>query len=272
MISRRSVLASLSTLAAAGCTTRRQAAYAPQMPGNYPVAPPPPDRASLGLDAVIDISRGVTVTDFRRVRASNILGVIHKASEGGDYADTAYASRRPQAEAAGLLWGAYHYGTGQRSGEDQAAFFLGVARPGPRTLLALDLEANDNNPSNSMTLAQAEDFVRTVSQATGRLPVVYTHPIWANGDPLPGSGLTFGARVTPDSILARCPLWVSDYHDSPEVPAGWIASGWKLWQYAGDESAGRPAFGQTSIVQGVSHCDRNLFKGDATALRQFWGS
>src|SRR5689334_25174155 len=92
MISRRNVLTSLSTLAAAGCTTTRQTAYAPQYPGNYPIAPPPPDRASLGLDAVIDISRGVTVTDFRRVRQSNILGVLHKASEGGDYADTAYAA------------------------------------------------------------------------------------------------------------------------------------------------------------------------------------
>lgn len=226
----------------------------------------------MGVDAVIDISHGVTVTDFRQVRQSSILGVIHKASEGGDYADEACAARRPQAEAAGLLWGTYHYGTGSFSGAEQATFFLNMSRPSPRTLLALDLEANDNNPSNSMTLEQAEDFVRIVARATGRLPVVYTHPIWANGDPLPGSGLTFGARVTPASILARCPLWVSDYHDSPEVPAGWTASGWKLWQYAGDESAGRPAYNQTNIVQGVSHCDRNLYNGDTSGLRRFWGT
>jgi hypothetical protein len=46
------------------------------------------------------------------------------------------------------------------------------------------------------------------------------HPTWANGDPLPGSGLSFGARITPESILARCGLWVADYHDSPEMPLG----------------------------------------------------
>ena len=125
---------------------------------------------------------------------------------------------------------------------------------------------NENNPSNSMRLDQAEDFVQAVAQATGRLPVVYVHPTWANGDPLPNSGLSFDARITPDSILARCGLWVADYHDSPEIPLAWTASGWRLWQYAGDESARRPAYGQTSIVQGVSHCDRNLFNGDATAL------
>jgi len=268
MISRRTVLSGLAASATAGCGARQ----ATLPPYQYPIAPPPPDRASLGLDAVIDISRSVTVSDFRLVRQRNILAVIHKASEGGDYADTACAARRPQAEAAGLLWGTYHFGTGQMSGEQQAAFFLAASRPGPRTLLALDLEANENNPSNSMRLDQAEAFVQAVGQATGRLPVVYVHPIWANGDPLPVSGLSFGARITPDSILARCGLWVADYHDSPEIPLAWAATGWRLWQYAADENAGHPAYNQTSIVQGISHCDRNLFNGDAATLRQFWGA
>jgi lysozyme len=268
MIARRNVLAGLAASVTAGCGARQ----APPSAYPYPTAPPPPDRASMGLDAVIDISRSVTVTDFRQVRASGIRAVIHKATEGGDYVDSASAARRPQAEAAGLLWGTYHYGTGQMAGAQQAAFFLRISRPGPKTLLSLDLEANENNPSNSMRLEQAEAFVRAVAEATGRLPVVYVHPTWANGDPLPNSNLSFGARITPDSILARCGLWVADYHDSPEIPLAWAASGWRLWQYAGDESANRPAYNQTTIVQGVSHCDRNLFNGDANALDRFWGS
>ena len=48
-------------------------------------------------------------------------------------------------------------------GERQAAFYLAMSRPGPKTLLALDLEANQNNPSNSMRLDQAEAFVRAVA-------------------------------------------------------------------------------------------------------------
>jgi len=267
MVLRRNVLSGLAASAAAGCSGRQ----ATQSSYQYPIAPPPPDRASLGLDAVIDISRSVDVSDFRKVRQSSILGVIHKASEGGDYADTAYAGRRPQAESAGLLWGAYHFGTGQMPGEQQAAFFLSVARPGPRTLLALDIEANENNPSNSMSLAQGEAFVQTVARATGRLPIVYVHPTWANGEPLP-NGLRLDAPITAGSILARCGLWVADYHDSPEVPQAWAASGWRLWQYMGDESVGRPAYNQSSIVQGVSHCDRNLFNGDADTLQRFWSA
>src|SRR3982074_2529648 len=128
MISRRNVLSGLAASTAAGCTARQ----APLAPYQYPIAPPPPDRASLGLDAVIDISRFVTVTHFRLVRQSNILGVIQKATEGGDYADATCAARRPQAEAAGLLWGTYHFGTGQMSGDRQAALFPPASPPGPR--------------------------------------------------------------------------------------------------------------------------------------------
>ena len=184
-------------------------------PYQYPIAPLPPDRASLGVDAVIDFSRSLIVSDFRLVRQSNILAVIHKASEGGDYADTAFAARRPQAEA----------------------------------------------------------FVQAVAQATGRLPVVvYVHPTWANGDPLLGSGLSLGARITPDSILARCGLWVADYHDFARDPAGLGGDRLAALAVCRRRECGPPAYGQTSIVRGVSHCDRNLFNGDAAALYRFWSA
>ncbi|HZP99889.1 MAG TPA: glycoside hydrolase family 25 protein [Reyranella sp.] len=265
VLSRRSVLTGLAATATAGCAARpvRQTARATArvpVPAPYPVAPPPPDRASLGLDAVIDISQHASVTDFRRVRQSNILAVIHKASEGDFFADPACAARRPQAEEAGLLWGTYHFGKGDSAGAQQAAFYLAASQPGPATLLALDLELNEGDPSNSMSLEQAEAFVGAVADATGRLPIVYVHPTWANGDPLPGSGASLGARITPGSILARCGLWVADYHDSPEVPLAWAATGWRLWQYAGDGGG----------VPGVDRCDRNLFNGDASALYRFW--
>jgi lysozyme len=243
-------------------TTAAQNPPAQYPPAQYPIAPAPPSRATQGLDAVIDVSANTTVSDFRLVRASNILAVIHKASEGDFYADPACAARRPQAEAAGLLWGTYHFGKGDSPGAQQAAFFLDSSRPVPGTLLALDLEANEGDPSNSMTLEQAEAFVQAVASATGRLPLVYVPPTWANG----------GARITPDSILARCGLWVADYHDSPEIPLAWATSGWRLWQYAGDEHAGHRAHGHNRIVQGLDRCDRNLFNGDVAALYRFWNA
>jgi len=275
MISRRNVIAGLAAAGTTGCNAPqapRQGSVAPDQypqtpppqapPPEHPIAPAPPSRTPQGLDAVIDISAHTTVSDFRLVRASNILAVIHKASEGDFYADPMCAERRSQAEAAGLLWGTYHFGKGDSSGAQQAAFFLESSRPGPRTLLALDLEPNEGDPSNSMTREQAEAFVQAVASATGRLPLIYVHPTWANG----------GARITPGSIIARCGLWVVDYHESPTIPRAWATSGWRLWQYASDEYAGRRAHGRNRIIQGLERCDRNLFNGNVTALYQFWNA
>lgn len=45
-----------------------------------------------------------------------------------------------------------------------------------------------------------------------------------------------------------------------------VAEGDTIFVFASENEGG-----QTSIVQGVSHCDRNLFNGDADALHRFWG-
>ena len=224
-----------------------------------------------GLDAVIDISHNVRVSDFGAVRSSGILGVIHKTSEGGDWFDPSYPSRRQEAEQAGLLWGGYHFGTRQYSGARQAEAFLSAAQPGPATLLALDYELNDYNPANTMRLQQAEEFVLVIYRATGRFPVVYTHANWANGD-----RARRGIRsepVGPSSILAQCNLWLADFHEQPEVPYAWADRGWRLWQYVANESAETAAYGAAPrAISGITHCDRNLFAGDETLLARFWRS
>lgn len=259
MVTRRGVLAGLLSLAATSV------ANAASRPRETPAA-----KSSVKLDAVIDISHMTTVSDFNLARKrSNILGVIHKASEGGDFRDPLYAKRRIQAEEAGLLWGAYHFGTHQHSGVDQALMFLATARPGPATLMALDLEFNDGNPANTMQLRQAEDFVQTVLAATGRRPLIYTSSAWADGKPAQ-SGRCLGHGVTERSILAQCPLWLADYRASPELPKAWHGKGWHFWQYAGDTEDGGPRGKRVRSVSGVERCDRNLFRGDAAALTRFW--
>jgi lysozyme len=244
-------------------------AYAQPGPVPYIPEPAPLPRTAQGLDAVIDISHMVDVHDFGLVRHySGILGVIHKATEGGDWVDPSYGVRRAEAEAAGLLWGAYHFGTRQYSGADQAMAFLAAAQPGPSTLIALDYEVSPN-PRNTMRLDQAEAFVQTIYRQTGRLPLVYVHPDWANG--LPHAGQYPSAPITPGSVLARCDLWLGHWHDVPEVPMAWADRGWRFWQYVADERPDDAAYGSTPrAVQGVSHCDRNLFAGDAQALYRYW--
>lgn len=246
-------------------------AAAPRLPATaQPVTTP----SAVGLDAVVDMNHFSVVSDFATMRSrGNILAIIHKASEGGDWFDPLYSTRRAEAEAAGLLWGAYHFGTHQYSGAQQAASFLAAAQPGPMTQMALDLEPNEHNPGNTMDLGQAEEFVQTVYQTTGRLPLVYTHPTWANGGVYGRARISLGARIEPQSILASCDLWLADYRMEPELPWAWANRGWRLWQYAGDDyQGGGGPFGPLSrAVEGVDRCDRNLFVGDASGLYQYWG-
>ena len=55
------------------------------------------------------------------------------------------------------------------------------------------------------------------------------------------------------------------------MPSAWAQQGWRLWQYAANQTEGDAAYGDTSrTVAGVSHCDRNLFAGDEPALYRFW--
>ncbi len=240
-------------------------------PGPTLSAAPASPAAISGLDAVIDLSHTSTVLDFGLARRhSNILGVLHKASEGGDWRDPLYADRRAGARAAGLLWGAYHFGTLQYSGADQAQAFLAAAQPGADTLLALDLELNERIPSNTMTIDQAEAFVTVIQSATGRLPLLYTHPAWAEGKPMGRTARSLGGSIESRSILAQCDLWLADYRSQPQLPRAWTGRGWRFWQYAGEAGKTGPSGSPARSVSGVERCDRNFFSGDEASLFRYW--
>lgn len=198
-----------------------------------------------GLDVVIDLSHFNTVTSFAEVKQGGIVGVIHKATQGTGWSDPTYASRKQEALAAGLLWGAYHFGT-NTDGAEQAKYFLSIVNPGPQDLLALDFE---ENPSSQMTIAQAEQFVTEVFNQTGRYPGFYS-------DALAGNML--GGKQ--DSILANCWFWRAQYGSSaPSVPPTW--STWTMWQYT-----------QTGSVPGISgNVDRDTFNGSLEGLEKLWG-
>ena len=87
-----------------------------------------------GLNAVIDLSHHNGNPDFKKIAADGIVGVIHKATQGTKNVDPTYAARRKPALDAGLLWGAYHFGTGS-DGLMQAEHFLDVVKPDASTLL-----------------------------------------------------------------------------------------------------------------------------------------
>lgn len=201
------------------------------------------------IDAIIDLSHHNGTVDLKAAAASGIAAVFSKSSQGTAYADPLYAANRAKAADAGLLWGAYHFGTGADGGE-QAEYFLATAALKAGELAVLNLEANSVGPS--MTLEEARTFVTQVHDAMGKWPVLYT-----------GHYLKELLGTKTDSTLANCPLWIAQYSRTPVIQPTWKA--WTFWQWTDGAAGVKPA-----PVPGVGACDRDRYAGTVDELRQFW--
>ena len=199
---------------------------------------------------VFDLSHFNGRVDLADAYTAGQRGVIHKASEGAGYVDPMYAATRTQAAAAGLLWGAYHFGIG---GDPvaQATHFLATAKPDGNTLLVLDLESNPDG--SSMSMDEAGQFVSKVQQKTGIWPGLYG-----------GSYVREQMGEHADTALGQCWFWLAEYGPTAHVPANW--KDWTLWQYT-DGHVDSP-----HSISGVGDCDRNRFNGDEQQLLAFWKS
>jgi lysozyme len=203
------------------------------------------------INAVIDISHhNGTKLDFAKAKADGIIGVIHKASQGLTVGDAMYVSNRKKAVAAGLLWGAYHFGTNADPAR-QAAHFLAKVGDPTDVLMVLDFEPNPTGPT--MTLAQARDFVTHVEKATGRFPGLYSGALIKS---------TLGSKK--DAVLAKCFFWLAQFGPKAVVPANWPT--FTLWQYTDGTAGPTP-----HEVDGIGKCDRDKFNGTEAQLRTLWG-
>lgn len=164
---------------------------------------------------VIDIYHGNVVHDFAQLKASGIVGVIHKCTQGRSYSDPLYESRRKLATDVGLLWGAYAFNTGE-SVFAQVEQFIVHAEPDANTLMALDFE---DNPHSQMTLAEAKSFLKLCADKLGRKLVLYS-----------GNRAKDLLGRTVDPYFGGHRLWLPQYGPTPKVQASWQHE-W-LWQYS----------------------------------------
>ena len=203
----------------------------------------------MHLNAVIDVSHFNGDIDFQAVAGDGILGVMQKATQGPSYVDRTYERNRVAATKSGLLWGAYHFGTGDDA-IAQAEHFLSVVSDFDDVLLALDFEENPDGPS--MDLDQARAFVTHVQGRTGRFPGLYG-----------GSYLKDLLGDDSDPLLVQCWLWIAEYGPAPIIPPNWRT--WTMWQYTDGQHGPEP-----HIVDGVGPCDRDFFNGPERQLRKLW--
>ena len=204
------------------------------------------------IDILFDVSHhnGPSL-DFAQAHAAGFVGVFHKASQGVGGADPMYGKNRVKATAAGLMWGAYHFGTGG-DGSAQADHFLDAVGDRTGALLVLDLEPNPQGAT--MKLDEARDFVSHVHDKTGIWPGLYS-----------GSYLHEQLGDKKDPVLGNCWLWLARYGYAPVVPANWPT--WTMWQWT-DGAAGK----NPQPVPGIGHCDRNRFNGTIDQLKKLWGA
>jgi lysozyme len=211
--------------------------------------------ASAMTPRVVDISHHNVVKDLKATAAAGVWGVIHKASQGRAYRDPDYAARREAAAAAGMLWGAYHFNTGDDVAA-QVANFLRAAKPDNDTLMVLDYE--DNRPSQ-MSINQAIAFLHMVEQKLGRKAAIYS------GNRLKETigGLSPMER---DYVLQHR-LWLCQYGPKAVLPTGFKTK-W-LWQYTGD-GIGPAPHNVPGIVAGNGGIDLNAFDGTRAQLAAAW--
>lgn len=201
---------------------------------------------------VVDIYHADRVTSFRRAAESGIWAVIHKATTGATGKDREYANRRRPALDAGLLWGAYHWGTGVEV-RRQVDNFLNTAMPDDKTLVALDYE------DERMSLAQAREFLTLVAERLGRKPVLYSGHLIKD---------KLGSRV--DAFFGSHRLWLAHYNENPTVQRSWQT--YWLWQYTDKKSGLKPneVPGIPGNARGNLDCDS--YERTQAQLKAEWAS
>lgn len=203
------------------------------------------------LNAVVDLSHWNGNPDLQAANRAGIAGIIQKATQGTNSKDVTFQQNRQKTTDAGMMFGAYHFGS-NADGHAQADWFLNTVKPDAHTLVALDFEVNPR--AGNMTIAQAHDFVQHIFNVLGRWPVFY-------------SGFYHMQErigIQKDALLGKCPFWLAAYTTHPHVPPTW--DHWTMWQY----SEGIHGF-DPHITPGIGRCDKNFFYSDMAALRKFWG-
>ncbi|WP_298986983.1 GH25 family lysozyme [uncultured Roseibium sp.] len=164
----------------------------------------------------IDVSHHQGTIDWTKVADDNVAFAYIKASEGGDFKDSAFAKNWAAAGAAGLERGGYHFFSLCKPGREQAENFLSVLPEAPDMLAPMvDLEFTGNcarRPPVEEVLREVSDFANTVEAVVGKQVLFYA-PEDFYRTYLKGQGLNRR-------------LWTRSIWHSPAY-----SQDWTIWQF-----------------------------------------
>jgi lysozyme len=201
---------------------------------------------------VVDLSHWDPATSYPDVKANGIVGVIYKATQGQSYTDPTYKGQRNAALAAGLQWGAYHFGD-DSDPAGQVDNFIKFAEPDKDTLICLDWEDYNNV---TMSIEQAKAFISILEDKLGRPNecVLYS-----------GNKAKEALGPTADPWWGNHRLWLAYYGPNPTTQTSW-SSAW-LWQYTDGAVGPEP-----HSIPGIGACDISSFTGTPDQLKSEWAS
>ncbi len=191
--------------------------------------------------------------NFQKAAAAGAKFVIIRSS-WSTIVDDDFAINWPNAKAAGLIRGAYHFYDYRYPAQQQADFFCNLVVNDPADLpLAVDLEYYGPYgplPAASALHSALKTFFKVIEQKTGKQGMLYTNP----------STLTYNLGTIPAWLLKH-PLWIAHYISGNEPNCKPFPT-WTFWQYTSKGDG--YAYGMES-----ANVDMNYFNGDYDQLRAF---
>ena len=189
----------------------------------------------------IDVSHWQAFPDFKKVAASGVIAMIHKATEGTSYVDPNRANNTINAMEAGISCATYFWLKPGTYGKAQAEFYLKIIQPVQGERVVIDYEESGCDLDDLYGAVEALiDYDKNLQIA------VYSGHLLK--EQLGGDHDMFLAEHTS--------LWLAQYTTgTPSWPKGTYPQ-WSLWQYTDK--------GHIDGVEG--YCDCNRFNGSDEQL------
>lgn len=161
--------------------------------------------------------------DLLNNKQDTLSFIICRATLGVTVTDPDFKNNWTLIPQKGFIRGAYHFYECSDDPKQQAQHFLSVIG---------SLSANDFPPildfeqaglAGVTNVQQIQNdlliFLSEVETTTGRTPVIYVSPDFAD-------------IYLNNNAFAKYPLYVADYDglNQPQIPATWKSAGWKFWQ------------------------------------------
>lgn len=173
----------------------------------------------------IDVSKHQGVIDWPVVKASGKVSFVFVRASIGTTLDPMFAVNWRGAQAVGLPRGAYHYFWGGIAAKAQANFLLSALQG---DLGELRFVADCEDVKNHLSGSDLRTFCETLTDQTGRRPMIYTGDWWWDSPQY---------LTHPQTWAADYDLWLAAYVGNQQVtqyvPDDWKLAGksWAFWQY-----------------------------------------